>query len=68
MNETTGGSKFNNMQSIKKELFWIIHNLIAHPVSELSYWAGYLHPEFRIFGNWLHDSTVPSHEPGTGRG
>ena len=56
------------MQSIKKELFWIIHNLIAHPVSELSYWAGYLHPEFRIFGNWLHDSTVPSHEPGTGRG
>ena len=42
---------------------WPVHNLIAHPVSELLYWVG-----LGAWGNWLHDYTVPPHEEGTGRG
>lgn len=45
------------------DFWWVIHNLIAHPVSELLYWVGLSH-----FGEWLHDETVPEHEAGTGRG
>lgn len=44
-------------------LWWAIHNLIAHPVSEVCFW---LH--IPRFGNWLHDATVPEHDTGTGRG
>jgi hypothetical protein len=47
---------------------WAIHNLIAHPISEIAYWLGFLIPQIRQFGEWLHDATVPEHEPGTGRG
>lgn len=42
---------------------WTLHNLVAHPVSELLYQAG-----FEDLGNQLHDITVPEHESGTGRG
>lgn len=42
---------------------WTLHNLVAHPVSELLYQAG-----FDDWGNWLHDVTVPTHVKGTGRG
>lgn len=41
---------------------WAIHNLIAHPVSEL-YWL-----RLGNLGNRLHDRTLPVHKPGTGRG
>ena len=44
-------------------LRWAPHNLLAHPLSELLYQAG-LHRA----GDWVHDATVPPHEPGTGRG
>jgi len=40
-----------------------VHNLIGHPLSELAHLAG-LDEWARI----LHDSTLPNHEPGTGRG
>ena len=42
---------------------WTLHNLMAHPLSEVVYLLG-----FENFSNWIHDSTVPEHEPGTGRG
>lgn len=42
---------------------WAIHNLIAHPLSEIMHW---LH--LGKLGGRLHDLTVPPHEPGTGRG
>jgi len=42
---------------------WTLHNLVAHPVSELLYQVG-----FEDLGNQLHDITVPEHESGTGRG
>ena len=42
---------------------WTIHNLIGHPASEIAYLLG-----FQGLSDWLHDVTIPKHEPGTGRG
>jgi hypothetical protein len=42
---------------------WTMHNIIAHPLSELLFQVG-----LEDWGNRLHDWTVPVHEPGTGRG
>ena len=42
---------------------WTIHNVVAHPLSELLYQLG-----FEDWGNRIHDETVPYHESGTGRG
>jgi hypothetical protein len=52
----------------KRELMWAAHNLIAHPISEITYWIGALIPPVRRFGEWLHDLTIPAHAPNTGRG
>lgn len=56
--------------AVKRELLWAVHNLIAHPVSEIMHWLavipglGFL----RDLGLKFHDKTVPRHVPGTGRG
>jgi hypothetical protein len=50
------------------EAMWATHNLIAHPVSEITHWLGFLHPAIRAWGLALHDVTVPPHAPNTGRG
>ena len=42
---------------------WTVHNLFAHPLSELLFQVG-----LGDLGNRLHDWTIPEHEPGTGRG
>jgi hypothetical protein len=42
---------------------WTLHNLVAHPASEILYQVG-----FEDLGNRLHDATVPTHVKGTGRG
>ena len=42
---------------------WTIHNLVAHPLSELVYQIG-----FEQASNQIHDATVPTHKRGTGRG
>lgn len=42
---------------------WTVHNLVAHPVSEVLHLVG-----LGSLGDALHDATVPDHEPGTGRG
>jgi hypothetical protein len=42
---------------------WTLHNVVAHPLSELLYQIG--------LGTWaddVHDATVPPHDKGTGRG
>lgn len=51
---------------------WTIHNLIAHPASEVMYQVakglqsyGFV---LEALSHELHDQTVPDHEPGTGRG
>lgn len=42
---------------------WTLHNLIAHPLSEIAHLVG-----LRRLSDWLHDQTVPTHEEGEGRG
>jgi hypothetical protein len=51
------------MRSAREQCWWFIHNLIAHPLSELLYWVA----GDRV-ANWVHDITVPKHKKGTGRG
>jgi hypothetical protein len=53
---------------MRTEILWAVHNLIAHPASEICHWLGYVYPEARYFGSWLHDATEPAHEAGKGRG
>ena len=47
----------------KTRFNWTLHNVIAHPLSELLWQFG-----FEDAGNWVHDATVPTHVKGTGRG
>ncbi len=42
---------------------WTLHNLVGHPVSEILYLLG-----FRRASDWIHESTIPTHLAGTGRG
>lgn len=42
---------------------WTTHNLIGHPLSEIAHLLG-----LDALGNIIHDSTIPEHESGTGRG
>lgn len=42
---------------------WSLHNIVAHPLSEIIYLVG-----FERASNWIHDITTPEHESGTGRG
>lgn len=42
---------------------WFIHNVVAHPMSEILYQMG-----LEGLGNQVHDMTIPTHEAGTGRG
>ena len=39
---------------------WSLHNIVAHPLSELMHLAG-----FARASDWIHDATVPEHETGT---
>jgi hypothetical protein len=42
---------------------WSIHNLIAHPMSEILYLIG-----LEKASNMIHDCTIPDHRPEEGRG
>jgi hypothetical protein len=42
---------------------WTLHNVVAHPLSEILYQLGY-----EDLGNKVHDKTVPNHNRGEGRG
>lgn len=42
---------------------WTLHNVVAHPLSEVLYLLG-----FERASNWVHDVTVPAHRAGQGRG
>lgn len=57
-------------QWLRVEFWWAVHNMIAHPASQLVWWlslCGVIAPVARI-GDWMHDWTVPVHDSGTGRG
>jgi hypothetical protein len=48
---------------------WFVHNVFSHPMSEVVYWA--VRPlgkkKAADISGWVHDITIPEHEPGTGR-
>ncbi len=48
---------------LPKRLHWTLHNLVAHPLSEILFLVG-----LGRISNFVHDQTIPVHEPGTGRG
>ena len=47
---------------------WTLHNLIAHPLSEVIYLVGMGTKQSERLSNWIHDVTLPEHDAGTGRG
>ena len=52
------------------EFWWAVHNLIAHPLSQLLWWlslCGTIKAVARS-SDRLHDWTVPAHAPHEGRG
>lgn len=51
------------LSMLPRRFRWTLHNIIAHPASEILFQLGFEHA-----GNWIHDVTVPTHEKGTGRG
>jgi hypothetical protein len=42
---------------------WVLHNVVAHPLSEVFFQLGY-----ERLGNKIHDITIPYHQRGEGRG
>jgi hypothetical protein len=40
---------------------WPVHNLVAHPLSELVYWIvrPFGKAVAKSAGDWIHDSTIP---------
>ncbi len=56
--------KCRQIRAATKEHFkWSIHNLLAHPLSEIAWLFG-----FEKLSNWLHDKSIPKHDVGEGRG
>jgi hypothetical protein len=51
------------LASLPPRFQWTLHNLVAHPLSEVLFQVG-----LEDASNWVHDQTIPVHEPGTGRG
>ncbi len=47
---------------------WPVHNLIAHPLSEVVHWLLWPWDRHQEISGWIHDMTIPPHEHGTGRG
>lgn len=43
---------------LPKRFRWTLHNLVAHPLSELAYQAG-----LPGLAGWVHDTTVPVEVP-----
>jgi hypothetical protein len=56
------GWKFNAEYPTKVKIKWSLHNLVAHPLSELLHLVG-----FARASNWIHDATIPEHKPDTGQ-
>ena len=45
---------------------WTVHNLLAHPLSEIVWLLSF--GKLEHVSNWIHDVTLPNHEVGSGRG
>ena len=55
--------QFNKRLSKLGRFSWTLHNVVAHPISEILYLIGY-----EDLGNKIHDITIPTHKKGEGRG
>lgn len=55
--------KFNKRLAKLGRFSWSLHNLVAHPLSEVLYLFG-----CEDLSNRLHDLTIPEHVEGEGRG
>lgn len=51
------------IMSLPERYRWSLHNLVAHPLSEIVHLIGYTD-----LGNKIHDCTIPKHKEGDGRG
>lgn len=54
--------KIRYMRNIKQVYRnWPVHNLVAHPLSELVYWIvrPFGKAVAKSAGDWIHDSTIP---------
>tara|TARA_Y100000034_G_scaffold57024_1_gene69745 strand:+ start:4126 stop:4350 length:225 start_codon:yes stop_codon:yes gene_type:complete len=43
------------------QLAWTVHNVISHPLMELTYWISrpFGIQRARIISTWVHDCTIP---------
>lgn len=51
------------LNNLPERFKWTLHNVVAHPLSELFWQFG-----FEDLSGKIHDSTIPEHNPGAGRG
>ena len=58
--ELTGSNVLNKLP---ERFRWTIHNVIAHPLSEVLFQVG-----MEKASDWVHDVSIPQHKPGTDRG
>lgn len=63
------------LSKLPEPLHWTAHNLVAHPLGELTYLTSVLLDKtfnrgkrLYHFQNWIHDITIPEHRKGEGRG
>lgn len=58
------------IKKIPTDIMWSVHNLFAHPISEIFHLLSYIcfKQYFRTLSNYIHDITIPDHNPGEGRG
>jgi len=54
--------KVNKFLSRLGPFKWSLHNILGHPLSEIMHLIG-----FEQASNWIHDTTMPDHEPDTER-
>ena len=38
----------------KEDFWWAVHNIVGHPLMEISKWVG-----MKKFSYWIHDATLP---------
>lgn len=54
--------KVNKFLSRLGPFKWSLHNILGHPLSEIMHLIG-----FEQASNWIHDTTMPDHDPDTER-
>ena len=61
----TAMAKMSKFLSRLGPFSWTLHNLIAHPLSELVHLFGLGTKRAERLSNWIHDVTVPDPVPDT---